>query len=61
MEGQGAGVDTEVCVPAQHFNVPILEVEGPMRVIVVWSIGGLSSEASGIVESDRVATLTDEG
>ena len=28
MEGQDAGVDTEQRVPAQHFDVPVLEVEG---------------------------------
>ena len=31
MERQGAGGDTEECVSAQHFDVPILEVEGFMR------------------------------
>jgi hypothetical protein len=31
VEGQDAGVDTEQCVPAQHFHVPVLEVEGLMR------------------------------
>ena len=30
MEGEDAGVDTEQCVPAQHFNIPILEVERVM-------------------------------
>ena len=24
-------MDTEECVPAQHFHVPVLEVEGLMR------------------------------
>ena len=23
-------MDTEQCVPAQHFHVPVLEIEGPM-------------------------------
>ena len=30
MEGQDDGVDTEECVSAQHFRVPVLEVEGFM-------------------------------
>jgi hypothetical protein len=28
VEGQDTGVYTEQCVPAQHFHVPVLEVEG---------------------------------
>ena len=31
MEGQCADVDTEERVPAQYFNVPVVEVEGFMR------------------------------
>ena len=32
VEGQDDGVDTEECVPAQHFSVSVLEIEG-----FVWS------------------------
>ena len=31
MEGQNSGVDTEEYVLAQHFDVPVLEVEGLVR------------------------------
>ena len=31
MEREDAGVDTEQRSPAQHFHIPILEVEGVMR------------------------------
>ena len=30
MEREDAGVDTEQRIPAQHFHIPILEVEGVM-------------------------------
>jgi hypothetical protein len=31
VEGQDGGVDTEEYVPAQHFHVPVVEVEGLME------------------------------
>ena len=31
VEGQDAGVDTEQCVSAQYFHVPVLEVKGLMQ------------------------------
>ena len=31
MEGHGAGVNTEQCIPAQRFHVSVLDVEGVMK------------------------------
>ena len=31
VKGQDAGSDAKECVPAQHFNVPVVEVECFMR------------------------------
>jgi len=41
MEGQSADVDTEESVPAQHFHVPVLEVEGFMPSRYRWVNGRL--------------------
>jgi len=34
VERQGADGDTEECIPAQHFHVPVIEIEGLM-----WNYG----------------------
>ena len=41
MEGQNAGVETEEGVPAQHFDVSILEEEGVMGRYCCRVDGGL--------------------
>ena len=66
-------MDMEGRVPAQHFRVPVLKVEGSCRAVAVGSAGSLSSEASAMVgsmgcsssevsviaKSERVAMLVD--
>jgi len=46
MEGQSADVDTEEGVLAQHFHVPVLEVEGLMPGRYHWVNGGLVGRGS---------------
>jgi len=61
MEGQSADGNAEECVPAQHFHVPILEVEGLMRDhcrrvdgnVVVRSISNRGADGTLIIGSIR--------